>query len=395
MHEYYYLGSETALTRLHGSERHLCIDTRSGESLLLAIGYPIEPVEIGVMLRFLAPGDFFIDVGANFGLFSIMAYDRLGPRGTLYAFEANPHTYGFLSKSAIVNRLHALPNYHFINRAVTDHSGSMPFVYSPGMLGSAHLDEGRHGTADWIKIDVAAVALDDFLPPETKANFVKLDIEGGEFAAIRGMRRLIDRSPDIRILFEHYLQVGATAEHATDLLALLRSLGLHVLIVKGDGELELLPDGNVPTANSYLLATRTPERDLHIGKEAILIPPRSLHYHRVFADEGVPMLRPDGVFEYRSEGRQHIAEPALFFGPYMPLAKGTYQLVLHGEWQGAVDIAVTRELGHCEIARQVITNADRQIPFTLHENAADIEIILRKFPDLTHVMLTSLEIRRI
>jgi hypothetical protein len=165
--------------------------------------------------------------------------------------------------------------------------------------------------------------------------------------------------------------------------------------VKGDGELELLPDGNVPTANSYLLATRTPERDLHIGKEAILIPPRSLHYHRVFADEGVPMLRPDGVFEYRSEGRQHIAEPALFFGPYMPLAKGTYQLVLHGEWQGAVDIAVTRELGHCEIARQVITNADRQIPFTLHENAADIEIILRKFPDLTHVMLTSLEIRRI
>eukprot|EP00320_Phaeocystis_rex_P016368 CAMPEP_0119074502 /NCGR_PEP_ID=MMETSP1178-20130426/72154_1 /TAXON_ID=33656 /ORGANISM="unid sp, Strain CCMP2000" /LENGTH=40 /DNA_ID= /DNA_START= /DNA_END= /DNA_ORIENTATION= len=39
-----------------------------------------------------------------------------------------------------------------------------------------------------------AVPIDTVLPPQDRPTFLKLDIEGGECAAMRGMRRVLNRS---------------------------------------------------------------------------------------------------------------------------------------------------------------------------------------------------------
>lgn len=99
-HEYYYLGNSTALTKISGHNSYVCIDTGSWESLILAQGHPVEPDEISVMQRFLSPGDVFLDVGSNFGIYSAVASETIAHSGHIYAFEANPHTYKFLVKDS-------------------------------------------------------------------------------------------------------------------------------------------------------------------------------------------------------------------------------------------------------------------------------------------------------
>ena len=50
----------------------------------------IDPHVIGFMLRYLDPGDTMIDVGANIGIYSVLAGAIVGRRGRVEAFEPSP-----------------------------------------------------------------------------------------------------------------------------------------------------------------------------------------------------------------------------------------------------------------------------------------------------------------
>lgn len=53
--------------------------------------------------KILKHGDTFVDVGANFGYFSILAGMLIGPMGKLYAFEPIPRVFELLTKSLKAN----------------------------------------------------------------------------------------------------------------------------------------------------------------------------------------------------------------------------------------------------------------------------------------------------
>src|SRR5256885_16158060 len=44
--------------------------------------------------------------------------------------------------------------------------------------------------------------LDDLLGPDFRCNLVKIDVEGHELQVLDGMKRIVENSPDIKILFE-------------------------------------------------------------------------------------------------------------------------------------------------------------------------------------------------
>ncbi|MEA2781010.1 MAG: hypothetical protein QOK29_2554, partial [Rhodospirillaceae bacterium] len=50
----------------------------------------VDPHAVGLMLRFLDPGDTMIDVGAGVGIYSVLAGAMLGWRGRVDAFEPSP-----------------------------------------------------------------------------------------------------------------------------------------------------------------------------------------------------------------------------------------------------------------------------------------------------------------
>jgi hypothetical protein len=83
--------------------------------------------------------------------------------------------------------------------------------------------------------DVSVVRLDDALPAAYQPSFIKIDVEGGEFAVLRGARRTIRAQRPI-VAFEHQaasrfdVQLSSNVfQEVADLGLTLRSLAGHVL----------------------------------------------------------------------------------------------------------------------------------------------------------------------
>ena len=72
-----------------------------------------EPQETAFVLAMLAPGDTFLDVGANIGWFTILAAEKVTDTGRVYAFEPRRDTFQLLTRSIHENgfeeRCEAMP----------------------------------------------------------------------------------------------------------------------------------------------------------------------------------------------------------------------------------------------------------------------------------------------
>lgn len=141
------------------------------------------PVQEAVASR-LGPGDVFYDLGANVGFFSLLAARIVGPEGAVVAVEAHPEVHAALVANIARNRL---DNVRTFAVAVADETGRRSFAEADHPGGGA-LDPS--GDADFAvgHVEVDTVRLDDLverhgLRPPT---MVKLDIEAGELAALRG-----------------------------------------------------------------------------------------------------------------------------------------------------------------------------------------------------------------
>jgi FkbM family methyltransferase len=133
------------------------------------------------MERYLRPGDGFLDVGANIGLYSLLAASLVGA-GRVDAFEPVEPALGRFRENMALNgysdvRLHAL--------AVTDHGGEVPFTTDYDALNNIALGAGGERTRM-----VPCVRLDEFVAGRRYA-LGKIDVEGRELLALRGAEGLL------------------------------------------------------------------------------------------------------------------------------------------------------------------------------------------------------------
>ena len=125
------------------------------------------------------------DVGAHCGYFSLLALDHAPGGAHVYAFEPNPRMQNQLRKNIELN---GLTNLRVIPKAASEATGALTLhvrrAFEPGA-------SSRHAIphAD-SEVCVEAVALDEFCEAHGIAavDALKMDIEGGEAAAIAGMR---------------------------------------------------------------------------------------------------------------------------------------------------------------------------------------------------------------
>ncbi|UUZ47149.1 FkbM family methyltransferase [Massilia sp. B-10] len=78
---------------------------------------------------------------------------------------------------------------------------------------------------------VPAHALDSLMP-ELVVDLVKIDVEGHELAVLKGMRAMLARSPEVKLLFEKLERDNAATRQ---IAALLGELGLHCYGVGAGG----------------------------------------------------------------------------------------------------------------------------------------------------------------
>jgi hypothetical protein len=83
-------------------------------------------------------------------------------------------------------------------------------------------------------IDVAVARIDDVVGDEP-VDVVKLDVEGGEVEALRGMKRLLGRRPDLYLVVEcNPGRLAAMGTSADELFSLLESEGFSISQVDGE-----------------------------------------------------------------------------------------------------------------------------------------------------------------
>ena len=161
------------------------------------------------LLAALAHGGTFLDVGANIGYFSLLVGHEYSDRCQVLAFEPNPPIFALLQ--AGIERSRGAKIIHSVPLAVSDHAGRLEFILDPENTGHSRL-RGSGESARGSPIDV--VTLDAWLdekPPPSKIAAIKLDVEGCELRALRGMERTLRQHQPalvVEIIDEHLRDFG-------------------------------------------------------------------------------------------------------------------------------------------------------------------------------------------
>jgi FkbM family methyltransferase len=165
--------------------------------------------ELGeIIKRALRPGDVFFDIGANIGYFSLLGA-IFQPASTVIAFEPVSSVFRKLEDNISINKI---TNIMAVNAAVgnKNEEGEI-FISSDDNTGMSSLKnpENYSGKREKVKI----IAIDDWFRSSglPKIDLIKLDIEGSELAALRGMREILQNykplviaeiNPEILVRFD-------------------------------------------------------------------------------------------------------------------------------------------------------------------------------------------------
>jgi FkbM family methyltransferase len=168
-------------------------DSTSTSAALYFSGFP-DYWEMKFLQAYLRPGDHFLDIGANTGVYSILASAYIGEAGHIDAFEPFERTARRVEEQAALNGLRNVSVHRF---AVCDRDAEVGFGYS-GTDATMHLQRPGEGEAGAVR--VKGVRLDSFEPYRAYA-VGKIDIEGAEPLAFEGARdRLAAANPPVWLL---------------------------------------------------------------------------------------------------------------------------------------------------------------------------------------------------
>jgi FkbM family methyltransferase len=190
-----------------------------------------ERFELAVFESLLAPGMTVVDVGANIGLYSAVAAKHVGPAGRVISIEPAPENCRILESTL---RLNDFRQVTVVRKAVTDESGE----------GSLYLCEDNKGDHRIFSLDrqrkrlpIEVSTLDAILRDcaVSKVDVLKVDIQGSEARALKGMTQTLTANEHIRVIMELWpwgiAQAGGDANEA---LASIRDLGFEIFELDGD-----------------------------------------------------------------------------------------------------------------------------------------------------------------
>ncbi|MGB0921832.1 MAG: FkbM family methyltransferase [Alphaproteobacteria bacterium] len=131
-----------------------------------------------------------IDGGANIGNHSLYFSDHFGK---VIAFEPNPATFDVLKLNAQLVR-----NVETHRLGLSDEKGSAQLSIEDANMGASSIVSAD---SDDAKLTIDLECLDDVLAPDENVLMLKLDVEGHEFQALGGAKKLIERAKPI-VMFE-------------------------------------------------------------------------------------------------------------------------------------------------------------------------------------------------
>lgn len=149
--------------------------------------------DMAFLLHFLREGDNFLDIGSNVGSYSLLASGVRKAR--TIAFEPIASTFGLLASNITLNKLDNLVTP--VNAAVGASKGTLVFTSDADTTN--HVLEDASVAENTVKVPV--VTIDESLE-NLSPSLIKIDVEGYETEALKGMAKTLDLLPLKAIIIE-------------------------------------------------------------------------------------------------------------------------------------------------------------------------------------------------
>lgn len=211
-----------------------------------------EPETLSTCLRLLPSDGVFVDVGANIGAISLpIASAR--PGGRIVAIEADPRIAVTLRNNVTANRRHNITVVECIAGA---DDAEVLFYQAPddrfgmGSIGPQFASSGEHLTQRPLDDVLDKLRID-------RVHVVKLDIEGAEARALRGLSRRLsgEHPPAVIFEFSDWAEARIPGQQPGDAQRFLHLLGYRLYRIRRGGRLEQL-EQVITTGAAMILATR-------------------------------------------------------------------------------------------------------------------------------------------
>lgn len=180
-----------------------------GQIVAMMWGHRFEHDQRDFVSRYVKEGMVFINIGANSGLYTLMASKLVSPTGAVHAFEPSTENYVRLDRNLKLNQCR---NVVARKLALSDFKGQLALQYdlnnpsADGHFYAEKITNGRAPPPNTIEM-IPCDTLDDYMAavyPSQKpqVDMIVIDVEGAEIDVFRGGAETIDRSANIAIYFE-------------------------------------------------------------------------------------------------------------------------------------------------------------------------------------------------
>lgn len=186
-----------------------------------------DKFEIELLKKHLSKGDIVLDIGANIGFYSRILSEIVGNTGKIHCFEPDKINYERLQINCA-----DLQNVILNQKAVGPKTEKLK-IYTSKTL---NVDHRTYKPDEFDEVfEIEAVNIDEYLGNINQVNFIKMDIQGFEMSAVKGMEKTLDSNAEIKLISEFWpYGLKKAGSSAMDYYNFLIQKKFHCYMIEGE-----------------------------------------------------------------------------------------------------------------------------------------------------------------
>lgn len=235
-----------------------------------------EPQETVLVRHLLRPGMCFVDVGANWGYFTLLAAHLVGARGRVVAFEPHPELFSLLERNVSANGFEWVTAERAAVGEAEGEKNLAGFDAARANRGLSRLTDGPDaGVPNYrVRTRLLEPCLDAHGVGEV--DLLKMDIEGGEAAVLPTMSEGLARARYRYILLElHPRALAAQGRSAASLVETITGHGYRAWRIDHSAKAYRGASYKLPESPAGLLAPHDPAAPLDDWPHLIFVAPHA------------------------------------------------------------------------------------------------------------------------